>query len=101
MLVTTSLGLFFIFLILTLAAQRFLLPGIILVGSFVLFVLWLTGLIETSLQLYGVAANIDDNCQIYVADNQSHGNNLGTLAWLVQFTICAFPFPLCCRVEYG
>ena len=91
MIVSSSLGVFFIFLILTLAAQRFLLPGIIIIGSFVLFVLWLTGLIETSLQLYGVVANINDNCQIYVVHNVSRGNNLGTLAWLVQSAICTPP----------
>lgn len=88
MVVTSSLGVFFIFLLLTLAAQRFLLPGIVLVGSFVLFVLWLTGLVETSLQLFGVVANIDDQCQIYVVDNVATGNSFVTLAWLLQSAIC-------------
>ncbi|KAB8257793.1 hypothetical protein BDV32DRAFT_126973, partial [Aspergillus pseudonomiae] len=88
MVVSGALGIFFIVLILILAAQRFLLPGIILLGSFILFVLWLTGLIETSLQLYGVVANVNDNCQIYVVDNRAGGNNMQTLAWLTQKTIC-------------
>lgn len=91
MIVSSSLGVFFVFLMLTLAAQRFLLPGIIIVGSFVLFVLWLTGLIETSLQLYGVVANINDNCHNFVANNVSRGNSLGTLAFLVQSAICTSP----------
>ncbi|KAE8401692.1 hypothetical protein BDV37DRAFT_285392 [Aspergillus pseudonomiae] len=99
MVVSGALGIFFIVLILILAAQRFLLPGIILLGSFILFVLWLTGLIETSLQLYGVVANVNDNCQIYVVDNRAGGNNMQTLAWLTQKTICdcwktAFAFEL-------
>ncbi|KAE8141188.1 hypothetical protein BDV38DRAFT_223155 [Aspergillus pseudotamarii] len=99
MVVSGALGIFFIILILILAAQRFLLPGIIILGSFILFVLWLTGLIETSLQLYGVVGNVDDNCQIYVVDNRAGGNNMQTLAWLTQKTICdcwktAFAFEL-------
>ncbi|KAL3413755.1 arginase [Aspergillus fumigatus] len=99
MVVSGSLGVFFIFLVLFLAAQRFLLPGIIIIGSFILFVLWLTGLIETSLQLYGVVGNVNDNCQNYVVENPSTGNNINTLAWLTQSTICncwktAFAFEL-------
>jgi hypothetical protein len=73
-----------------LASRHFLLPGIIIIGSFILLVLWLTGLIETSLQLYGVVANVNDNCRIYVEDNKSWGNNINTLAWLTQSTICEF-----------
>ncbi|PLB40727.1 uncharacterized protein BDW47DRAFT_100728 [Aspergillus candidus] len=100
MVVSSALGFIFVVLILVLAARRFLLPGIILIGSFILFVLWITGLIETSLQLYGVVANVNDNCQIYVLDDHRvGGNNLQTLAWLTQSTICscwktAFAFEL-------
>ena len=91
MAVTSALGVAFIFVVLILASCHFLLPGIIIIGSFILFVLWLTGLIETSLQLYGVVANVNDNCQIYVTNNKSWGNNLNTLAWLTQSTICELP----------
>ncbi|KAJ5239499.1 hypothetical protein N7468_004118 [Penicillium chermesinum] len=88
MVVSSALGVFFIFLVLGLIARRLLLPGILILGSFILFVLWLTGLIETALQLYGVVGNVNDNCQIYVTDNVSRGNNIDTLAWLTQLTIC-------------
>lgn len=88
MVVCSALGVCFIFLILILASRHFLLPGIIIIGSFILFVLWLTGLIETSLQLYGVVGNVNDNCKTYVLDNKSWGNNINTLAWLTQSTIC-------------
>ncbi|KAJ5489874.1 hypothetical protein LT330_003226 [Penicillium expansum] len=88
MVVSSALGVCFIFLIMVLASRHFLLPGIIIIGSFILLVLWLTGLIETSLQLYGVVGNVNDNCQIYVKDNKSWGNNINTLAWLTQSTIC-------------
>ncbi|EKV05927.1 hypothetical protein PDIG_81240 [Penicillium digitatum PHI26] len=90
MVVSSVLGVCFIFLIMVLASRHFLLPGIIIIGSFILFVLWLTGLIETSLQLYGVVANVNANCQIWVRDNKAWGNNINTLAWLTQSTICEF-----------
>lgn len=88
MAVTGALGVFFIFLVLGLIARHLLLPGILILGSFILFILWLTGLIETSLQLYGVTGNVNDNCQIYVVENQSRGDSIDTLAWLTQSTIC-------------
>lgn len=92
MAVTGALGVFFIFLVLGLIAHHLLLPGFLILGSFILFILWLTGLIETSLQLYGVASNVNDNCQIYVVENESRGDTIDTLAWLTQSTICELPF---------
>ncbi|KAL1962078.1 hypothetical protein VTN77DRAFT_606 [Rasamsonia byssochlamydoides] len=82
------LGIAFVFLILFLVAQRFLIPGIIIFGSFILFVLWLTGLIETALQLYGGTANVNSNCQNYVANQPYKGNTVEALAWLTQINIC-------------
>lgn len=83
-----TLGFTFIILILLLAARQLLLPTIILVGTFILFTLWLTGLIETSLQLYGTKGNVYSNCQIYVTNQPFTGNTLNTLAWLTQNNIC-------------
>lgn len=88
-----SLGIVFIALILILAAQRFLLPGLISLGSFILFVLWLTGLIETSLQLYGVSGSVNDKCGNWVVGNGVRGQSIEALAWLTQITICML-FPL-------
>lgn len=93
MVVSGALGLFFIALILILAMQRFLLPGIIIVGSFVLFVLWLTGLIETALQLYGVVGSVNDKCKNWVEGNGIHGESIEALAWLTQITICMPSLP--------
>lgn len=90
MVVSSALAVFFIFVVLALIARQLLLPGILILGSFILFVLFLTGLVETSLQLYAVEGNINSNCQIYVEDNKSRGNNINTLAWLTQLTICEF-----------
>ncbi|OQD89939.1 hypothetical protein PENANT_c002G02105 [Penicillium antarcticum] len=88
MVTTSALGVAFILLVLVLAERSFLLPGIIIIGSFILCVLWLTGLIETALQLYGIVGDVNANCQIYVENNKSWGNNINTLAWLTQSTIC-------------
>lgn len=88
MVTSSALGVAFVILILVLAAQRFLLPGIIIIGSFVLFVLWLTGMIETAVQLYGSLANVNANCQNYVQNNAFKGNSIDTLAWLTQNNIC-------------
>lgn len=88
MVTTGALGVAFVATILILAAQRFLLPGIIIIGSFILFALWLTGLVETALQLYGGQANVNSNCQNYVTDMPWTGNTVEALAWLTQNSIC-------------
>ncbi|KAJ5601607.1 hypothetical protein N7510_011141 [Penicillium lagena] len=105
MVVASALGVFFVLLVVLLILRGFLLPGIVIIGSFILFVLWLTGLIETSLLLYGVTGNVNDNCQIYVVENVARGNTIDTLAWLTQSTICncwktAFAFELVNTVFY-
>ncbi len=84
----SALALVFLLLILVLAGQRLLIPGIILLGSFILFVLWLTLLIETSIQLYGPAANVDGNCQTYVQSQAFTGVSVETLQYLTQINIC-------------
>ena len=86
--VTSSLTLLFLLAILVLAAQRMLIPGIILICSFILFVLWLTTLIETAIQLFGPAGNVNSNCNTYVTGQQYHGISVETLAWLTQNNIC-------------
>lgn len=91
MITTGALGIFFVIFILILAAQRFLLPGIIIIGGFILFVLWLTGLVETSLQLYGVVANVNDNCRNYIDNVKPVGDGWKTLAWIEEETICKYP----------
>lgn len=87
--VTAALTLLFLLLILVLAAQRLLIPGIILLGSFILFVLWLTTLIETSIQLFGPSGNVNSNCNAYVTGQEYRGISVETLAWLTQSNICA------------
>ncbi|MCJ1485603.1 hypothetical protein MMC06_005778 [Schaereria dolodes] len=83
----SALAILFICLMLGLISQRMLLPGIVIIGSFILFVLWLTGLIETSIMLFGPVGSVNGNCNVYVL-NQTPGANLNTLAYLEQKNIC-------------
>ena len=103
--VTASLSLLFLAAILVLAGRRMLIPGGILLGGFILFVLWLTALIETAIQLYGTSANINGNCQQYVTGESFRGVSIETLAYLTQLTICnlwkaAFAFEIVAAVLY-
>ena len=77
----------FILVELVLIAQRRLLPGVMIVGSFILFVLFLTGVIATAIQLFG-DGNVNESCNQFVYDNESEGVSLTTLAWLQQKNIC-------------
>lgn len=79
----------FIWIMLWLIFQRRLLPAIVMIGGFMLFVLWLVGLIVVSVELWGgngVAAAC--NAQVFGVDPQPTGETLQTLAWLQQQSIC-------------
>ncbi|KAI0401925.1 hypothetical protein F4802DRAFT_394989 [Xylaria palmicola] len=78
----------YIVLLLWLIAQRRLLPSIVIIGAFVLFVLWLVGLIVVSIELWGPTGSVSVNCNNLVWNNPRHGNNEATLAWLQQRSIC-------------
>lgn len=76
-----------------LISQRSLLPGIVILGSFVLFVLWLVGLIVTSIEFWGPTGNVNTECNIYVNGKTVTGPNINTLAWLEQRSICESSVP--------
>lgn len=84
---TGSLCLLFLLIILVLIQQRQLLPGIVVLGSFILFVLFLTGLIETSIQLYGPTGSVNSYCNLY-RPSSGVANGQATLAWLETQGIC-------------
>jgi magnesium-transporting ATPase (P-type) len=88
MVAVSAFALSFLVLILVLIARHTLLPEIIVVGSFILCVLWFTGLVGTSIQLYGNKTNVNSNCQNYVINQQFKGASINTLAWLTQINIC-------------
>jgi hypothetical protein len=78
----------FILLMLTLIVQRRLLPGILILGSFILLVLFITGMIETAIQLFGPNGDIASKCETFVFNNPSNDLSIATLAWLQQNSIC-------------
>ncbi|KXX74037.1 hypothetical protein MMYC01_209558 [Madurella mycetomatis] len=80
----------FILLLLWLIFQRRLLPSIVMIGGFILFVLWLVGLIVISIQLWGPTGSVSSNCNLFVfgVNPQPLGQSLETLAWLEQRSIC-------------
>jgi hypothetical protein len=82
-----SLTILFILIELVLIAQRRLLPGVVMLWSFVLLVLYITGIIGTALQLFG-GPNVSNLCQQYVNNSRSYGTTQQTLAWLQQNNIC-------------
>ncbi|KAI9811826.1 MAG: hypothetical protein M1832_000679 [Thelocarpon impressellum] len=85
---TGALGVLFVILIIYLTATRQLIPGLVMLGSFILFVLWLTGLIKTSIELWGPVGSVNDNCVRYVQNQVFRGQSINTLAWLEQNDIC-------------
>ncbi|KAI0891036.1 hypothetical protein F4806DRAFT_340972 [Annulohypoxylon nitens] len=74
--------------LLWLIAQRRLLPSIVILGSFMFFVLWLVGLIVISIELWGPVGSVSSNCNLLVWSQSPTGNNQATLAWLEQRSIC-------------
>ncbi|KIV99846.1 uncharacterized protein PV09_08515 [Verruconis gallopava] len=83
-----SLVVFLVILEIIMIAQNRLLPGVMMLASFALFVLFLTGVIETAIQLFG-AGDVSSNCQNYVTNNPVRGLSVDTLAWLQQSSICS------------
>lgn len=82
-----------------LISQRQLLPGIVIMGSFILLVLWTVGLIVTSIELWGPSGSVNGNCQLYVNGRPQSGANIQTLAWLQQRNICKFQHIYCCGIN--
>ena len=69
-------------------------PGICMLFCVVLFTLYLTGLIETGVQLFG-NGNVAQNCQTYVNNVDIGGVGVNTLAWLEENNICQSLLALC------
>lgn len=71
-----------------LIANRRLLPAIVMIGAFLLFVLWLVGLVVVSVQLWGPNGSIQSTCNLQVFNWNPTGPTIETLAWLQQKNIC-------------
>lgn len=82
-----ALTIIFIVIELILIAQRKLLPGIMILLSFTLLVLFLAGAVGTGIQLFG-GNNINNQCNAEVFNKRRHGASEDTLAWLQQQNLC-------------
>jgi len=83
-----ALGITFNIILMVLIARRQLLPGIVLIGSFIFAVLNLAGVIEMSIQLFGPDGGVNNNCNTYVFSMPFTGVSVDTLAYLEQKNIC-------------
>jgi hypothetical protein len=79
----------FIIIMAYLSTNNTLTPGVTMVICFILFVLYLTGVVETGIQLFGAGA-VSQNCQQFVTGAKVTGTSTDTLAWLQQQNICKF-----------
>lgn len=82
------LGVVFIGIIYWLIVQRRLLPAIVMIGAFMLFILWLVGLVMIAIQLFGPDESIQSVCDIQVFNRNPKGQTEETMAWLQQRNIC-------------
>ncbi|KAG5986277.1 hypothetical protein E4U54_005510 [Claviceps lovelessii] len=83
-----SVALLFIGGIFWLIAKRRLLPAIVMIGAFIIFVLWLVGLVVVSVQLWGPDGSIQSTCNLQVFNRDPRGQTQETMAWLQQRNIC-------------
>lgn len=59
-----------------------------ILGAFILFILYLVGMIVISVELWGPTGSVNTNCAVYVTDSNQRGPSTLTLAWLQQHSIC-------------
>ncbi|KAI9724578.1 MAG: hypothetical protein M1828_003601 [Chrysothrix sp. TS-e1954] len=83
-----ALTVLYILVLYYLITSKNMLPYIVILLSFMLWVLYLTGLIETAIQLFGPSNSVNSNCQTYVLGRAQTGRTLNTLAYLEQASIC-------------
>ncbi|EMD00114.1 hypothetical protein BAUCODRAFT_119666 [Baudoinia panamericana UAMH 10762] len=83
-----SLTVIFVWIMLALIYQRRLLPGVVIIGSFILLVLYITGVIETAIQLFRNTNGINGQCNSLNANAPGTGLSLNMLAWLELNSIC-------------
>lgn len=77
-----ALTVLFIIAMLLLIYQRRLLPGLVMIGCFVLTVLYITGIVETAIQLFGPAGDLNTRCQQL---RPYHGTGYGVTIWTLQY----------------
>ena len=84
-----ALTILFVGIILYLTALKQLLPGIVGLGCFIIFVLFMAGLVETSIQLYGPRGSVNSYCNAYKpVSGYQQGQGQETLAYIATKGIC-------------
>ena len=84
-----SLTIVFVWIMLILIYQRRLLPGVVIIGSFILLVLYITGLIETAIQLFRNTNGVSGQCSNLMSNVPDVGLTVDMLAWLELNSICS------------
>lgn len=85
------LTIIFVAAVSTLYYIHLLLPILVMLWSFILFVLWLTGLIKQSIELWGPQGSVNDYCTRFVYNNAVWalpGQNRDTWARIQQEGVC-------------
>ncbi|KAK5685893.1 hypothetical protein LTR17_011323 [Elasticomyces elasticus] len=83
-----ALTVIFVWIMLALIYQRRLLPGVVMIGSFILLVLYITGIIETALQLFRNTNGIIGQCNTLNRNSPARGLTVEVLAYLELQSIC-------------
>lgn len=86
-----AIGIIFIIIEIIYISQRKLVPGVMMLFSFILLVLFIAGIIGTAIQLFA-GPNINDKCNTFVFNQNNRGPNINTLAFLQQRNICKWEF---------
>ncbi|KAG5938450.1 hypothetical protein E4U53_008004 [Claviceps sorghi] len=86
--VVASMALLFISGIVWLIKKKRLLPALVMIGAFLIFVMWLVGLVVVSVQLWGPDGSIQSVCSLQVLNRDPQGQSQETMAWLQQRNIC-------------
>lgn len=84
-----ALAILFIIIEIVYIAQRKLLPGTMMLFSFILLVLFIAGVIGTAIQLFA-GPNINNLCNTFVFNDDVSGPSIDTLAFLQQRNICEY-----------
>ncbi len=84
-----AVALAFLLAVMGLIWYRRLLPAIVMIGAFALFVLWMVGLVASAVQLWG-AGGVQSVCNLQVFNQSPHAPDMATLAWMQQRNICEF-----------
>src|SRR3569833_2994975 len=84
------IAILFVGMLLFLIFQRRLLPSIVMIGGFLLFVLWLVGLIVVSIELWGPTGSVSSNCYLAEFNQNPTGQTLNTLVFFVLLCFCLF-----------